>query len=218
MLRRDWRAGELSVLFAALVLAVASVGSVAMFTDRVKVALTRQANVLLGADLLISGDRPLPESLVEEAHARGLAVVPAIRFNSMVQSAGRSDDAGPVLADVKAVGAGYPLRGAITLLDPSNPAGRIARAIPARGETWIDTRLAARLDAKVGSALAVGDTTLKISAIVQQDPEVTGGLFTLGPKMLMNIDDVGATGLLQPGNRATWRLLEIGRASCRERV
>jgi len=213
MLRRDWRAGELSVLFAALVLAVASVGSVAMFTDRVKVALTRQANVLLGADLLISGDRPLPESLVEEARARGLAVVPAIRFNSMVQSVGRSDDAGPVLADVKAVGAGYPLRGAITLLDPSNPAGRIARAIPARGETWIDTRLAARLDAKVGSALAVGDTTLKISAIVQQDPEVTGGLFTLGPKMLMNIDDVGATGLLQPGNRATWRLLVAGAAS-----
>ena len=50
MLGRDWRAGELTVLVAALVLAVASVGTVAFFADRVKTALTRQANLLLGAD------------------------------------------------------------------------------------------------------------------------------------------------------------------------
>ena len=32
-------------------------------------------------------------------------------------------------------------------------------------------------------------------------------MFALGPKLLLNIDDVAATKLLQPGNRATWRLL-----------
>ncbi len=36
MLRRDWRAGELTVLIAALVLAAASVGTVGFFADRVK--------------------------------------------------------------------------------------------------------------------------------------------------------------------------------------
>jgi putative ABC transport system permease protein len=216
MLRRDWRAGELSVLFAALVLAVASVGSVAFFTDRVKVALTLQANVLLGADLLVSGDRPLPDALASEAHTRGLAVAHAIRFNSMVQPAERAARPGAsdaVLADVKAVSAGYPLRGAITLFDPDNAAGRTAHGIPAPGEAWIDSRLAARLEAHVGTTLVVGEKTLTVSAIVQQDPEVTGGLFTLGPKLLMNIDDVAATRLLQPGNRATWRLLVAGAAS-----
>src|SRR4249919_500276 len=111
MLRRDWRAGELTVLFAALVLAVASVGTVGFFTDRVKGALTRQANLLLGADLLLSGDRPLPDEFMREARSRGLAAVPAIKFNSMVQVAGGAGAA--VLADVKAVTAGYPLRGAI---------------------------------------------------------------------------------------------------------
>ena len=60
MLLRDWRAGELRVLLFALVLAVASVGTVGFFAERVKGALTRQANLLLGADVLISGDRPLP--------------------------------------------------------------------------------------------------------------------------------------------------------------
>ena len=56
MLQRDWRAGELSVLIAALILAVASVGSVGFFTDRVKGALTRQANLLLGGDAVARRD------------------------------------------------------------------------------------------------------------------------------------------------------------------
>ena len=83
MLGRDWHAGELRVLIAALVLAVASVGTVGFFTDRIKGALTRQANLLLGGDLLLSADRPLPDDYVQEARSRGLAVVPAIKFNSM---------------------------------------------------------------------------------------------------------------------------------------
>jgi putative ABC transport system permease protein len=213
MLRRDWRAGELSVLIAAVVLAVASVGTVGFFTDRVKGALTRQANVLLGADLLLSGDRPLPDKFTREAHRRGLDVVPVIRFNSMVQPAERAAGGDAVLADVKAVGTGYPLRGTLTLADAAEPAGRTANGIPAQGQVWIDARLAARLDVHEGASVAVGEKTLVVTAIVQQDPEVTGGLFALGPKLLMNLDDVAATKLLQPGNRATWRLLVAGSAS-----
>ena len=44
-------------------------------------------------------------------------------------------------------------------------------------------------------------------AIILREPEIATGLLALGPRLLMNIDDVAATNLLQPGNRATWRLL-----------
>jgi putative ABC transport system permease protein len=209
MLSRDARAGELSVLIAALVLAAASVGTVGFFADRVKGALTRQANLLLGADLMVSADRPLPPDYAREAATRGLATVPVIRFNSMVQPAGGSD---AVLADVKAVGATYPLRGAVVLALPDVPEGRPATGAPRRGETWVDTRLAARLGLAPGAKLTVGESTLTVTAIVQQDPEVTGGLMSLGPRLLMNIDDVPATNLLQPGNRAAYRLLVAGNA------
>src|SRR5947208_15021522 len=80
MLKRDWRAGELRVLIAALVLAAASVGTVGFFADRVKGALTGQANTLLGADLMLSGDRPLPDQFEREALARKLAVTPVLKF------------------------------------------------------------------------------------------------------------------------------------------
>ncbi len=208
MLSRDWRAGELTVLIVAMVLAVASIGTVGFFADRVKGALSRQANLLLGADVLISGDRPLPETFAAEAGKRGLVVTPALKFNSMVQRA-RADGAGggAVLADVKAVAPGYPLRGAITLVDPASVSGAPARGTPPRGEAWPDARLAARLGVAAGDALAVGEATLTVGPIIQREPEVASGLLALGPRLLINIDDVPATNLLQPGNRAVYRLL-----------
>ena len=210
LLARDWRAGELRVLVAAIVLAVASVGTVGFFADRVKGGLAQQANLLLGADLMVSGDRPLPSTFEDEARRQGLATSPAIRFNSMVQSADAATNpatANAVLADVKAVAPGYPLRGTIALVKPGTTERYDAQGIPGPGEAWIDTRLADRLGATVGTRLAVGDTTLKVGAIIAQEPEIAGLTFAPGPKLLLNLGDVPATKLLQPGNRATWRLL-----------
>jgi putative ABC transport system permease protein len=96
MLARDWRAGELTVLAAALVLAVGSMGTVGFFADRVKAALTSQASLLLGADVMISSDRPLQASLADDARARGLDALAVVRFNSMVQKPG--SESAPVLA------------------------------------------------------------------------------------------------------------------------
>src|SRR5689334_11724396 len=91
LVARDFRAGELRVLLVAIVLAVASVGTVAIFADRVKQGLVLQSNKLLGADLMVSGDRPLPAAYAEEAKRLGLATSPAIRFNSMVALAHAPD-------------------------------------------------------------------------------------------------------------------------------
>src|SRR5262249_11251476 len=102
LLRRDARAGELRVLAAALIIAVARAGPVAFFPDRVKAGLNAQADKLLGADLMLSGDRPLPISFADEAQRLGLAMVRSVRFNSMVLPAG-GDTASPVLAEVRAV-------------------------------------------------------------------------------------------------------------------
>src|SRR4029079_4445615 len=89
--------------------------------------------------------------------------------------------------------------------------GTVAKGIPKRGEAWPDVRLADRLGVKIGDRIAGGEAKLRAGAIVQQAPEVAGIVFALGPKLLVNIDDVPATNLLQPGNRATYRLLVASR-------
>lgn len=205
MLLRDWRARELDVLIAAIVLAVASVGTVGFFTDRVKSALTREANLLLGGDVMISADRPLPDAYVAQARTRGLAVSPVVRFNSMVASDGA--DAPPVLSTVKVVTAGYPLRGAILLADAADAAGKVADGVPPPGVAWPDTRLADRLKLGVGGRMVLGDATFTVGAVITQEPEVSSGLLTGGARVLINAADLAATHLLKPGNRASYRLL-----------
>ena len=69
---------------------------------------------------------------------------------------------------------------------PATPTARRRSGIPPRGEAWPDARLAARLGVKAGDALAVGEATLTVGAIVQQEPEVASGLLALGPRLLIN--------------------------------
>ncbi|MGH8738762.1 MAG: ABC transporter permease, partial [Burkholderiales bacterium] len=108
MLARDWRAGELQVLAAALVVAVASVTSVAFFADRVGQALVRDAHQLLGADLVLASDHPWDKAIGKAITGHGLARAEALNFISMA-SAGEGEARRSRLAGVKAVSGNYPL-------------------------------------------------------------------------------------------------------------
>src|SRR5882762_11773416 len=88
MLRRNWSAGELRVLLLALFIAVASVTTVGFFADRVQAALDRQANELLGGDLVLIADKPIPPGFAEAAKRNALAVAQTRTFPSMVSGAG----------------------------------------------------------------------------------------------------------------------------------
>ena len=66
-LRRDWRSGELRLLVLALIIAVAAVPAVGFFTNRVRQAMTLQANQVLAAHLGPSSRRPLAASFQQQA-------------------------------------------------------------------------------------------------------------------------------------------------------
>ncbi|MFW2457803.1 MAG: ABC transporter permease, partial [Methyloversatilis discipulorum] len=106
MALRDFRAGELRVLGLALLLAVAALTSVSFFTDRVSRSVVSEANQLLGGDLRVAGDNPLPDAYIDEAQSRGLSAIRSWSFTSMALAAD-----GAQLVGVKAVSDGYPLRG-----------------------------------------------------------------------------------------------------------
>lgn len=210
--RRELRTAEARILVLALAVAVASVGAVAMFSDRVKAAFAHQANVLLGADAMISGDRPLPPSLTEEATARGLRTTLSTRFGSMVAAVrdGAAAASGETaLTDVKAIAGDYPLRGA---LERRNAAGEREpfRVSVQPGEVLVDERLATRLHVKVGDRIELGKLKPRVAHIFAEEPEVAGSFLSASPKVLMNDADVAASELLGPGSRATYRLQVAG--------
>ncbi|MGA0797210.1 MAG: ABC transporter permease, partial [Quisquiliibacterium sp.] len=143
--RRDWRAGELRLLVAALVIAVASICSVGFFVDRMRQALSLEARQLLGADLLIASDHPIGPEWDAQLASRGLRSARTVNFPSMA-SAG----AMPQLAAIKAVSQAYPLRGKLRVAAAPNQPDEAARGVPEPGTIWADAQLLQALSARVG--------------------------------------------------------------------
>jgi putative ABC transport system permease protein len=212
MLRRDARAGELRLLVAALVVAVAALTAVGFFADRVKQALEREANQLLGADLLLTADHSWPPRVAADARERGLAIVETRTFPSMV-TLGQGDDLRAQLAEIKAVSEGYPLRGSLRIAPGRNVADAPATGIPAPGTIWVDERLALALSASVGDTISVGRQSLRVGAVLTLEPDRGVNFFSVAPRLLMNIADLEATALIQPGSRISYRLLLAGEVS-----
>ena len=199
LLWRDGRSGEIGLLAAAIVIAVASLTTVGFFTNRIEQALTRQSNQLLGADLTIGSDRPLQPAFEQNARAHGLKITHALRFPSMATHGTDS-----VLTEIKAIADGYPLRGELKITDRLLGVEHSVHDAPAAGAAWIDTRLAAQLNLKIGDTLNIGKSELRVAALVTQEPDGMTGFFNSLPRLLMNVADVAATGLLQPGSRVRY--------------
>lgn len=205
LLARDFRAGELRVLAAALLLAVAAATSVAFFSDRLKQTLKREAHQLLGGDLLLVSDHPWRSEVLEQMSRRGLRSTSSVSFISMAQAGGASQ-----LAGVRAIAEGYPLRGALRIAGGLNRGDAPADAIPPAGTAWLDERLTSALGVEVGAPVQLGEAMLTVGAVLTLEPERGAGFFNIAPRLLMNAADLPRTGLVQTGSRVTYRLYAAG--------
>ena len=210
-LRRDLAAGDIRILFAALVLAVVAVTSVGFVTDRAERALAIEANRLLGGDVVVRGDAPPTEALRALAAAPGLRVTETQELQSMIR-AGESLS----LGDLRALGEGFPLRGSFRIVDRAGAAERDARGLPAPGTLWISQAGAETLGAKPGDAIGIGTRTLTLAALVTQEPDAALDYFNVAPKVFLNLADLPSTGLVQEGSRLRYRLVVAGDAAAVE--
>jgi len=207
LLSRDWRSGELQLLAAALVIAVAAISAVGFFTDRVRLALELQASEMLAADLVIETSDPPPAELAAEARRRGLSTARTLSFPSVVFQGER-----PQLVQVKAVDAAYPLRGMLRISKTRFGDERPSQRGPRSGEVWVEPRLLALLDSAPGTALSLGEAVFRIGEVLRWEPDRGGNLFRLAPRVMLALSDLEATQLVTPASRVNHRLLIAGEA------
>jgi putative ABC transport system permease protein len=205
MLVRDARAGELRVLALALVLASGSVTSVAFFADRVRQALTREAHQVLGADMLMTADHAWSPEIRDEIEKRGLARAESVSFVSMARAGEEA-----LLAGVKAVTPGYPLRGKLRIAPALNAAGADTDSVPPQGAAWLDERMMAALKLSRGGALELGNARFRVDAVLTVEPDRGASFMNFAPRVMIRLDDLAATGLVQPGSRINYQLLAAG--------
>jgi len=219
-LRRDLAAGDIRILGAALVLAVVAVTAVGFVTDRAERALAIEANKLLGGDAVLRADAPIAGAARAAANVPGLRSAQTVELDSMVRvagsgSPGASDGASLRLGELQALGAGYPLRGSFTV--EVDGGTRAADAIPQPGTVWMSRAGADTLGAKPGDTVLLGDASLRLVALVTQEPGAGFDYFNVAPKVFLNLADLASTRLVQEGSRVRYRLVVAGQAAAVER-
>lgn len=202
---RELRSGEVLVLLSAVVLAVAALTAVGFLTDRIGKAVARQANEVLAADLRLRSQEPIPASWRDLAAEYSLQTADVVSFPSVVYAGDEN-----ALSTVLAVAGGYPLRGRVRVSSELFGEQREADDIPEPGTVWADGSLLARVGANVGDLLEVGESQLRIAAVVTYRPDQSIGFASLAPSLLMNLADIESTGLIGVGSRVRYNLLVAG--------
>ncbi|HET8700865.1 MAG TPA: FtsX-like permease family protein [Nitrococcus sp.] len=206
LLLRDWQAGELRLLALAVVVSVAAVTSVGWLAERVGTAATRApAAEMLGGDLAVRSDRPIPEQWLQQAREWGLRTARTAEFPSVVLSGGRTD-----LVSVKAVAPAYPLRGKLRIRAGREAPERMAQGNPAHGQIWVDPQLLTTLGLAVGDTVRLGRSEFRISQLITLEPDRERVFYSLAPRVLLGWGDLAATGLVQPASRVRYQLLLTG--------
>lgn len=209
-LRRDLAAGDVRILIAALVLAVLAVTAVGFVTDRAERALAIEANRLLGGDAVVRADTPIAGAVREAADASELQRTETMELQTMIRAGERLQ-----LGDLRALGAGFPLRGSFRILE-ANGVEHDAGDVPARGTVWMSRAGADTLGARLGDEIALGDAHFRLAAMVVQEPDAALDYFNVAPKVFLNLADVNSTGLVQEGSRIRYRLVVAGPAAAVE--
>jgi putative ABC transport system permease protein len=207
MTRRDWRAGELRFLLIALMIAVASLSSVGFFVDRMRNGLNRDAHQLLGADLLVSADQPVNHVWRAEAKKLGLNIAETVVFPSMA-IAGSGENAVSRLVSLKAVTDGYPLRGNLKLAKENTEV--LTKEVPSAGKAWVDSSLLLALNLRVGDQIKLGDQQFSIAQVISTEPDRGASFMNFAPRVMISMNNLAATNLIQNGSRVTYRLLLSG--------
>lgn len=204
-LLREWKSGELGVLVLAITVAVAALTGVGFLVDRIGIAVDNQAGEVLAADLVLESAQTIDQYATQEAQRRGLQIAHKTGLLSVVFNGDTSQ-----LSALRAVSAGYPLRGKVMVSNEPFGAATLATGIPARGEVWPESRLAAAIGANVGSELSIGAGKFRVTHILISRPDQGATFVDLAPALLMNEEDLPGTQLIQPGSRLTRSQLFAG--------
>ncbi len=207
--RAAWR--RLLLFFLALALGVGAIVTLRSLVGSVRAALEREARSLLAGDVLVQTNRALDprQRAALERHLASPGGAGRVRARSEVVTtttmARPSDDpAAPArLVELRGIDAAVALDGAIELEGGAAYSPELLRG---RG-ALVAPELLASLDLRVGGRLSLGTQAFEVRGVVLREPGRRPSAFSLGPRVLVGLDDLRGSGLVGPFGRALHQLL-----------
>jgi putative ABC transport system permease protein len=187
--------GALRLLFVCLLLGVLAMAGVGSLASAIAAGLADQGQVILGGDVEARLTQRMPNP--DEAAALrsfGGTVSQGVRMRAMVRGESGAASGKELLAELKAVDGGWPLYGQAALRG-----GADVQAALGKGAVVADS-LADQLGLKIGDTVGIGEARLPVAGILTVEPDKAGEGFALGPSVLIGLDRLAETGLVQPGS------------------
>jgi putative ABC transport system permease protein len=185
------------IFLACLALGVAAIAAVGSVREAIQQGLDREGASILGGDAEMSftyrfasaEERAFMERVAEQ-------VSETVDFRSMV-TLERNGETERALTQVRGIDGAYPLYGEV-VLDPPMP---LDEALAARELPGIVMQrlLVDRLALSVGDTVRLGTQDFELRAVLMSEPDGAAGGFALGPRSIVRLDALEASGLLEPG-------------------
>jgi putative ABC transport system permease protein len=187
---RELRGGTrgLRVVLACLALGVAAIAAVGSLRAGIQAGMQADGARILGGDFEIRGGyQPVPEDVIAWATARGARPSHVLMTRAMLIA----PPGERTLVELKLVDDAYPLFGALAL----QPAGNIAP-----GTLAVEPAVMERLGLQLGQEMRVGEARLRLAAVIGEEPDKVASPTIFGPRAMMSLADLPASGLAQPGS------------------
>jgi putative ABC transport system permease protein len=205
LLHHELRRGELTIIFIAITLAVATVFSLTGFSGQIKHAIVANSTNTIGADRVLRMSSEVDTSIIEKSQTLALKYAQKIETESMAFAGDNM-----LLSELDAVSDTYPLRGELRIKTSLTQVASIVANAPKLGTVWVEPSVLSRLNVKIGEVIEIGVAPLIIAGIVTDIPDRSYRAFIAGPTIILNIADMPKTELIQPGSRITYKYLFAG--------
>ncbi|MDX2156614.1 MAG: FtsX-like permease family protein [Hyphomicrobiaceae bacterium] len=185
------------ILIACIALGVAVIAGIGSLSDALRAGFERQGKVLLGGDVTLAR----PHRRATDPERAWMTQQGRLSETATLRSmARRLDGAEQVLVEVKGVDDAYPLAGEVRLAGDAD----LRQALAGLGAI-VEPILLERLGLKVGDRLQLGRSQIEIRALLAGEPDKIADRFTVGPRVLVSLATLAASGLAEPGGLVRWR-------------
>ena len=204
-LRASWR--RLAFFFVCVAIGVGAIVALRSIIQSVGVTMTAETRALTAADILVESERPWSDEALAiiEASLAGepeLERTASLETTTMARPADETKQVAKVV-ELRAVQAAFPFYGAFVLQDDVP----YSHALLAGGGALVRPELLTQLDLSVGDGIVIGERTFTVRGVILREPGAQLGAFSLGPRVLVDYDDLSASGLIALGTRAEHQLL-----------
>lgn len=189
---------SLWVFCACLMLGVSLVSASGGIYRQVSGAMLADTRMLLGGDLEIDSEGPLPREVLDWIDANGRHSLVIELYTMLITPAGDF-----VRVELQNVDKRYPLYGTLRLQPELDLAGSTAFAA-GRWGVAIDQSLALRQGISVGDRVSIGSLEMDVRALVLEQPDRNLTADWRGPPVFITGDAIEAAGLIQPGSRVDY--------------